>query len=132
MVNIIDATEVHPLSIRQNARRYKCKNQDYEKALKPYIGEFREKMKDMGKYEYVIVSENRIKDILGFPINTFSMKTIIENIKIVLFKYDMVVKVERSVDGKRLFNLRRRYMSDTLPQFQQTLENNERPKSPRM
>lgn len=131
-MEIIDETEVHPLSIRQNARRYKCKNPEYEKALKPYIEEFRDKMKDMGRYEYVIVKETRIRDILGFPLNTFSMKTIIENIKVVFFKYDIVIRVERSVDGNRLFNLRRRNQSDTLPQYLQTLEDNERPKLPRM
>ncbi len=131
-MDIIDETEVHPLSTMQNARRHGGKDPKYEKALKPYIEEFRSKMKDMGRYEYVIVKEDRIRDILGFPLNTFSLQTIIANIKIVFFKYDIVIRVERSVDGKKLFNLRRRQPSDCLPQYLQTLEDNDRPKAPRM
>jgi len=131
-MDIINETEVHPLSIMQNARRHGGKDPKYEKALRPYIEEFRNKMKDTGRYDYVIVDEDRIRDILGFPLNSFSIQTIIANIKTVFWKYDIVIRVERSVDGKRLFNLRRRQTSDSLPYHQQTLENNERSKPPRM
>lgn len=131
-MDIIDETEVHPLSIMQYARRHEGRNPKYEKALKPYIEEFRRKMKDRDRYDYVIIEEDRIRDILGFPLNTFSIKTITDNIKVVLWKYDMYVRVERRMDGKRLFNLRRRQTSDSLPCYLQPLEDNERSKLPRM
>lgn len=134
MVDIIDETEVHPLSIMQNARRHGGKDPKYEKVLKPYIEEFRSKMKegDKYRYDYVIVDEDRIRDILGFPLNTFSLRTISENIRSVLWKYDIVMKMEWRADGKRIFLLNRRQASDSLPYHQQKIEDNGRSKPPRM
>lgn len=132
-MEVIDEIEVHPLSIMQNARRHGGKDPKYEKALKPYMEEFRNKMKEDDKYIYdVIIDEDRIRDILGFPLNTFSLRTISENIRLVLWKYDIVMKMEWRADGKRIFLLNRRRPSDRLLYHQQKIEGNDRPKPPRM
>lgn len=117
MVDIVDISEMHPLSKGKSGKRYGSIYPKYEEALRPEIPEILNLLKGQ---EFIRISKDEmVNRYLGPLFQQHGERSLQMGMQYVLWKQDIVVGIRTRTDGQRVFELRKRRKSDALPLWMQ-------------
>lgn len=129
MVDIIDISEVHPLSKGKSGKRYGSIYPKYKEALTPEIPEILNLLKDQ---DFVRINKDEmVNRYLGPLFRQHGHIAIKIGMQYVLWEHDIVVNIRSRSDGQKVFELRKRQKSDVLPPWMQTLKGQMKVEHPR-
>jgi hypothetical protein len=110
MLDLIPEIEVNHLSLRKKKNRFYL----YNKALKSRIPYFHEEIKNANN-KIIIFTSDIMSRMLGEQFMNVGYRAIYNGIKYVLWRYDIHVSLRTNTEMEKVFVLRTRLASDTVP-----------------